>query len=113
MCLVVLSQALAPALRVIIRCGHVGDNPLRTLAVLSEDDLDAAFEASIEFMKQDSHKKLVKVHETSKAYARLLEDFLIKSSAMPGRYKSFKMPSSTLAEFREGLQSRIGASLSL
>jgi len=78
---------------------------LFTLAELSEDDLDAAFEASIEFMKQDSHKKLLKVHETSKAYAR--------PRNIDGRYKSYKMPSSTLAEFREGLQSRIGASLSL
>ena len=77
------------------------------LASLSRDELNAAFEASIESMKQDSYKKLLKVHEISVAR----RDHENEISIMPWKYEMRKVPSSTLAEFREGLGSRIGISL--
>jgi hypothetical protein len=67
---------------------------------LSQDELNAAFEASIESMKQDAYKKLLEVHEASKASLRDVIDV--------HKFQVTKMPSCSLAEFREGLASRIG-----
>jgi hypothetical protein len=104
---IIFAQALAPALREKIRYRDVvGDNPLCTLAKLSEYDLDAAFETSIEFMKQDSYKKLLEVHRTSIQY-----DFPRKNDY--GQFRTITMASRTLAEFRAGLASRIGTLLPL
>ncbi len=81
---------------------------MHSLAELSVDELHAAFKASIEFMKQDSFKKLLEVHATLKAYARSR----INEHSIGGEFTLNTMQSSTLAAFRAGLASRIGTSLS-
>ena len=92
---------LAPALRALHRFDN--DDPLKELAMFSEDELNAAVEASMESMKQE----LLKVHDTSKSAKYLREK---EKERDPGRHQIRKMASSTLAEFREGLTSRIGRS---
>ena len=95
----------APALRFAVAHHDIGANPLMKLANLSENELNAAFAAGIESTKQDSYQKLLKVHEIAKACA--LRDSRNRKSH-EYRYDTFTMPHSTLANFREGLGSRIG-----
>ena len=97
-------QLLAPALRAF----HYFDNddPWSKIARFSADELNAAVEASIESMKQE----LLKVHETSKIATSIRDESEKQKELEFGRHQISKMASSTLAEFREGLASRIGRS---
>jgi hypothetical protein len=92
----------ATALRFAVAHHDIGANPLMKLANLSENELNAAFAAGIESTKQDSYQKLLKVHEIAKACA------LRDSRNRKNPFDTFLMPHSTLANFREGLGSRIG-----
>jgi hypothetical protein len=83
-----------------------GDDPLNKLAMTSEGKLNAAVEASIELMKQE----LLKVHETSNRVASFRDESEKEKECDIGRYLIRKMLSCSLAEFREGLASRIGRS---
>jgi hypothetical protein len=75
---------------------------LKELARFSEDELNAAVEASMESMKQE----LLKVHHTSK----IATSFRDECEKQSGRYLIMKMPHCALGEFRESLASRIGRS---
>ncbi len=83
-----------------------GDDPSKELARFSEDELNAAVEASIESMKQE----LLKVHHDSKLATSIRDESVKEYERDPGRYQIRKMASCAPGEFREGLASRIGRS---
>ena len=93
-----------------ISSGH-GDQPLRDLSRLSEDQIDAAVEAfrgGLTRLLMDAKTKLRQMFQDADRKAHDAAQDLASGVSVVSKFKTFKMSTGTVADYHDHLSSRIG-----